>query len=142
MKAPEIPVTVVECDGCHEDLNVLAPYLHVMLKPQRSVLVSEEIADEDDPEYDEDNPELMPRIYLGTKAGRGVLLKFHNFDCTAKWVGERKGLQPKIEPHMEDEIYVPEDNPDDEEIERRQKAAQARERAVARDRAAMEGDES
>lgn len=114
----EIPNTVVECDGCGEDLNLLAPYLDVMVKPKREVLVSEEEPDPDDP----DAEFQLPNLYLGTKSGRGVIKKFHDFKCAGSWFKDRASLKPKLEPHREDEIYVPEDNPDDKELARRAKA--------------------
>jgi hypothetical protein len=107
----EIPETIVACDGCGDELNVLAPYLKVMLKPERAVLVSEELPSDD--------PENQPgdlRLNLGTRSGRGVMLRLHDFQCLIKWADERKGLSPKIEFHREDEIYVPADNRSPEEL--------------------------
>ena len=114
-----IPNTQVECAGCDEALNVLAPHLHMKLRAQREVLVVEEIASEDPNEVGD------PDIYLGSKNGRGVVKLFHDFDCMTSWVKEREGLKAKLEFHHEDEIYVPEDNPDDEELARRAEAAAA-----------------
>ena len=111
--ATEMPVTVVKCAGCEKDLNVLVPYLSVIVRPKRDVIVSEEVTSADPNEVAEGN------IYLGTKSGRAVLRSFHNFACLATWVDKRKTLKAKLEFHHEDKIYVPEDNPDDEEIARR-----------------------
>lgn len=115
--ATEMPVTVEACSGCEKDLNLLVPYLQVGVSPQRGVIVTEEVASADPNEVSENN------VYLGTKRGRSVLMRFHNFACLDKWVNSRKGLDPKLEFHREDEIYVPEDNPDDAELARREKAA-------------------
>lgn len=115
----EIPNTQVECAGCDVALNVLAPHLSMKLRAQREVLVVEEIASEDPNEVGD------PDIYLGSKVGRGVVKQFHDFDCMATWVKERKGLPAKLEFHREDEIYVPADNPDDEELARRAELAAA-----------------
>lgn len=112
----EMPVTVVECDGCDDDLNVLMPYLQVQVRAKREVLISEEVPSDDPNEVPENT------VYLGTKSGRGVIRRFHNFDCLGKWVRARKGVEAKLEYHVEDEIYVPEDNPDEEEIQRRNEA--------------------
>lgn len=106
MATTEMPVTVVKCDGCGNDLNLLMPYLAVQLRAKREVLISEEVQT-DDPNEVPDNA-----VYLGTKSGRGVLREFHDFDCLAQWVGERKGKKAKLQYHQEDEIYVPEDNPE------------------------------
>jgi hypothetical protein len=106
MAPTEMPVTVIKCAGCESDLNVLMPYLAVSVKAKREVLISEEIPSED-PNEVADNA-----LYLGTKSGRGVIRNFHNFDCLGLWVEEREGLDAKLEYHSEDEIYVPEDNPD------------------------------
>ena len=125
----EIPNTQVECAGCDEALNVLAPHLHMKLRAQREALIVEEIASEDPNEVGD------PDIYLGGKVGRGVVRVFHDFDCMMAWVKEREGLPAKLEFHSEDEIYVPEDNPDDEEIARRAKAA-------AKAAAEAEGDDN
>jgi hypothetical protein len=110
MSEVEIPNPVVPCDGCEKDLNTLNPYLKVTVKAQREVLISNEVAS-DDP-----NEVGNAEIYLGTKSGRGVLKKFHDFDCAGKWFGARKGLKAKLEFHHEDEVYVPEDNRSPEEL--------------------------
>jgi len=110
MSEVEIPNPVVTCDGCEKDLNTLNPYLKVTVKAQREVLISNEVSS-DDP-----NEVGFAEIYLGTKSGRGVLKKFHNFDCARKWFDARKGLEAKLEFHHEDEIYVPEDNRTPEEL--------------------------
>lgn len=94
-------------------MNVLQPHLHVILKAQRDVLISTEKASDDPNEA----PEAVYSI--GTKSGRGVVRKFHDFDCLMLWVKEREGLPAKIEFHKEDEIFVPDDNPDEKEIARR-----------------------
>jgi len=110
MAQTEMPVTVIKCAGCGENLNVLMPYLAVSVKAKREVLISEEVPSED-PNEVADNT-----VYLGTKSGRGVIRQFHNFDCLGLWCDEREGLEAKLEYHSEDEIYVPEDNPDDDEL--------------------------
>jgi hypothetical protein len=110
MGAVEIPNPVVACDGCEKDLNTLNPYLMVTVKAQREVLVSNEVSS-DDP-----NEVGNAEIFLGTKSGRGVLKKFHDFDCARKWFDARKGLAAKLEYHHEDEVYVPEDNRSPEEL--------------------------
>lgn len=126
----ELPNTQVECAGCDEPLNVLAPYLHFKMAAKRDVLVIEEVPSEDPNEVGD------PNIYLGSKTGRGVVKAFHDFDCMSNWVDERKGLPAKIEFHAEEgDPYVPEDNPDDEELARRAEAAAEAEAAAA------EGDE-
>jgi hypothetical protein len=106
----KLPETVIECDGCEEDLNILAPYLFVTVKAQREALIMDESASAD--------PNEVPtaEVLLGTKSGRGVMLRFHRFDCLAAWVAERKGLEAKIEYHSEDEIYEPADNRSPEEL--------------------------
>ena len=109
-KEVEIPNPVVACDGCEKDLNTLNPYLQVGVKAQRQVLVSNELPSDDLNEVG------SAEIYLGTKSGRGVLKKFHDFDCALKWFGDRKGLKAKLEVHHEDEVYVPEDNRSPEEL--------------------------
>lgn len=109
----EIPDTQVECSGCDKPLNLLAPHLRMVLHAKREVLLSEEVASEDPNEVGD------PNIYLGTKTGRGVVRLFHDFDCMAAWVKERQGLPAKLEFHREDEIFVPDDNPDEDEIARR-----------------------
>jgi len=84
--------------------------LYMMLKAQREVLISDEATAADPNDVPEAN------IYLGVKSGRGVLKRFHNFACQLSWVEERKDLNAKLEYHAEDEIYVPEDNPTEEEL--------------------------
>lgn len=118
MAQTEMPVTVIECAGCENDLNVLMPYLAVQVRAKREVVVSEEVPSEDL------NAMADNIVYLGTKSGRGVLRNFHNFDCLKTWVDKREGLPAKLEVHREDEIYVPEDNPDDKELARRARAAE------------------
>lgn len=118
MATTEIPVTVIKCAGCEQDLNILMPYLAVGVKAKREVLISEEVPSEDPNEVPDNT------VYLGTKSGRGVIRNFHNFDCLGLWVGEREGLEAKLEFHSEDEIYVPEDNPDDDELAARAAAAE------------------
>jgi hypothetical protein len=128
----EMPVTVVACDGCEKELNVLTPYLSVLVRPKRDVIVSEEVASSD-PNEVSDNV-----VYLGSKTGRAVLLSFHDFNCLDKWVNPRKGLPAKLEHHAEKEIYVPEDNPDDAEIAKR--AADAEKAAAAAEKATKAGE--
>ena len=114
----EIPNTQVECSGCDKPLNLLAPHLNMVLRAKREVLIAEEVAAEDPNEVGQ------PDIYLGSKNGRGVVRQFHDFDCMLTWVKEREGLPAKLEFHSEDEIYVPEDNPDDKELAKRAAAAE------------------
>lgn len=109
----ELPVTTVKCDGCGDKLNLLNPYLHVPIKAQREVLVSEEV------ESDDPNEVPEPLIYLGTKSGRGAIKRFHGFDCMKKYAADKSGAGAKLEYHVETEVYVPEDNPDEKEIARR-----------------------
>lgn len=106
----EIPNPTVACDGCGDDLNTLNPHLKVAVKAQREVLVANELPS-DDP-----NEVGYAEIYLGTKAGRGVIKRFHDFDCALEWFGKRKGKKAKLEYHHEDEVYVPEDNRSPEEL--------------------------
>jgi hypothetical protein len=109
----KIPTTVAECAGTGEEINLLEPHLHVTLRPKREILIATDM------QSDDLDSMGTPEIYLGTKAGRGVDLLFKDFDALGAWVSERAGLQPKLEPYAEEEIYVPEDNPDDEELARR-----------------------
>jgi hypothetical protein len=91
-------------------LNILSPYLFVTVKAQREALVMSESESAD--------PNEVPtaEVLLGTKSGRGVMLRLHAFDCLAAWVAERKGLEAKIEYHSEEEIYEPADNRSPEEL--------------------------
>jgi hypothetical protein len=98
MAQAEMPQTVIECAGCGKDLNLLMPYLHVMLRAKREVLISDEVPSEDPNEVPENE------VYLGSKSGRGVVREFHNFDCLGMWVQEREGKEAKLEYHAEDEI--------------------------------------
>jgi hypothetical protein len=113
----EIPATTMPCDGCGEELNLLSSHLSMILKAQRSVLVTDTVESDDLDEV----PESI--YYLGTKAGRGVIKKFHDFACLDLWVEPRKELKAKLEVHREEEIYVPEDNPTEEEIAQREAEA-------------------
>lgn len=106
----EIPDTVVKCDGCDEDLNLLNAHLTMQLKAERSVLLTDDKPATDPLEV----PEAT--ITLGKKSGRGVIRNFHDFDCMAKWVKVREGLKAKLEYHSEDEIYVPDDNRSPQEL--------------------------
>lgn len=106
----EIPNTTVSCDGCGDDLNLLAKHLVVTVKPQRQVLVLEDMSAADPDEAAEQN------ISLGFRKGRGVAKRFHDFSCATKWFRERKDWEPKIELVVEDEIFVPEENRTVEEI--------------------------
>ncbi len=100
----EIPQTTAICDGTGEEFNILSPHLEVSLRPVRQVLVSEDPDDIDD-EADENALEAgEPNIYLGTKAGRGVNLRFKDFDAAISWFKERKGKAAKLELHRESEI--------------------------------------
>lgn len=110
----EMPVTVVTCDGCEKDLNVLSNHLAVQVTPKRDVLVSDEVASADPNEVSENV------VYLGTKRGSAALLRFHDYACLDKWVNPKKGEEVKLEFHSEPgDPYVPDDNPDDDEIARR-----------------------
>jgi len=51
------------------------------------------------------------------------MMKMHGFDCLAEYAKKRKGKLAKIEFHSEKEIYVPEDNPTEEEFAARVAAA-------------------
>lgn len=106
----DIPNTVVDCGGCGESLNLISPYLKVQVRAERQALVANAGVVNGDPFGGDEN------VMLGTKSGRGVIRKFHDFDCLAKWVAERKGKTPKLEAHVEDEIYEPEDNRSPEEL--------------------------
>jgi hypothetical protein len=106
----QLPNTVVDCDGCEKELNLLHPHLVMPLKAVRKVLVVEEETTEDPNEIGE------AVIYLGDKSGRGVILRMHGFDCMAEYAKARKGKMAKLEVHVEDEIYEPEDNRSPEEL--------------------------
>lgn len=106
----EIPNTVVECDGCGEEMNLLAPYLSVTLKPQHNVLLMEDVPTK--------NPDEIPgqSFTLGSRKGRGVMWVFHDFNCALEKLSDYKDKVPVLEVHKEDEIYVPEDNRSPEEL--------------------------
>lgn len=109
----DIPVTVAECANpkCKDPLNLLGNHLKVMVKPQRNVLVTEDVP--------ASNGDDMPdaKLHLGIRMGRGVLLTFHNFACAAEWFVARKSLVPKLQYHHEEgDMYVPEDNRSPEEL--------------------------
>lgn len=107
----ELPVTVVECDGgCDKELNLLNPYLTVTVKPKREVLLLDELP-ADDPNFVSEDV-----IRLGTKSGRGVILRFHDFECALTWFENREGKPARLEFHHEDDIYVPDDNREPEEL--------------------------
>lgn len=108
-----LPETVVECGGCDEELNVLVPHLYVMVKAQRMVLLANTGDPFNVPENDDG-----PVVNLGTQSGRGRIVRFHNFACISKYANhpDRKGAAARIEPHEEDEIYVPADNRSPEEL--------------------------
>lgn len=106
----EIPNPVTECDGCGKEMNLLAPFLVVTVKPQHQALLVEDVPAENEGEISKQN------ITLGTRKGRGVAWKFHNFDCAIKKISTYKGKEPKLEVHAEKEIYVPEDNRSPEEL--------------------------
>lgn len=93
-----IPDTSVDCDGCGKELNLLGVHLVVAVKPQRKVLVVEDVAADDNSEAAEQN------IYLGNRKGRGVQIRFHDFKCAGKWFSERKDYEPKIQLVVEDEV--------------------------------------
>jgi hypothetical protein len=109
----EIPETVEICDGCGDEINLLNPYLKSKVNAERQVLISE-----DTPSTGENlNDVPDPKLYMGAKVGRGVVLLFHDFNCFDKWVNARKGLKAKLEFHAEEgEPYVPEDNRTPEEL--------------------------
>jgi hypothetical protein len=118
-----IPQTTFACDGCDKELNILSPYLRVQVKPQVEVIQASDKPASGDM--------LVPvsEISLGTRSGRGKLLRFHNFRCAGKWFDKRRLLEPKLEPHHEDgEPYVPEDNRSIKELV---KAGELPESAVA-----------
>lgn len=123
MGTPEIPQYTEECAGCQEGLNLLVPYLHVQLKPKQNALLLTESQGE--------GGLLEQSVTLGTRSGRGVMLKFHDFDCVGKWVAKRKGRKPLLEPHVEDEIYVPEDNRSPEELVKDKEPGWTKERLTA-----------
>lgn len=107
----EIPNTVVTCDGCGEDLNLLNKHISMGLRVKREVLslsVPQQTGEIDDIPAQE--------VTLASLSGRGVLRTFHDFKCLDKWVNPRKGYELKLEPHYEDEIFVPEDNRSPEEL--------------------------
>ncbi len=105
----EIPQTTAVCDGTGEEFNMLNPHLEVSLRPVRQRLVSEE-ASEGDENYDKDSLEMgEPNVYLGTKAGRGVNLKFKDFDAAISWFRKRKGLEAKLQLHREDVVKAAKD---------------------------------
>lgn len=106
----DLPLTVIECDGCGEDLNVMAEHLSVQVKAIQQVLVTEAVP----PPGELAIPEQS--VYLGTRSGRGVIRRFHDFKCLHAWVDKRKTLKAKMEPHVEDEIYEPEDNRSPEQL--------------------------
>lgn len=92
----EIPQTQYVCDGTGEEFSLLNPHLEVSLRPVRQVLQSEATPlDEDADENDMEGGD--PNIYLATKAGRGVDLKFKDFDAARKWFDKRKGYRPKLQ---------------------------------------------
>jgi hypothetical protein len=106
----EIPNTVEECGGCEEDLNLLNPHLVMQIKATRKVLVVEEEVSAD--------PNVVGDglIYLGDKSGRGRIVRFHDFGCIRKYANERKDNDTVIETYHQDEVYVPFDNRDPEEL--------------------------
>lgn len=105
-----LPETVVDCDGCGKEMNLLSPHLNMQLKPKQGALLLSETAAEE-------GEIPLQVVSLGTRSGRGVLKRFHNFDCMGEWVSEREGLEPKLEYNVGDgEAYVPEDNRSPEEL--------------------------
>ena len=104
-----LPETVTECGGCDEELNLLSPHLSVQIKAERNVLV----ADAGSPF---DATQDTPAVSLGTQSGRGRLVNFHNFDCVRAYGEARKDKAVSLEPHVEDEVYVPADNREPEEL--------------------------
>lgn len=112
--AVELPTTLVDCDGCGKELNVLNPYLYVMLKAQREVLISNP---QGSPSESDLNAVAEPELYLGTRSGRGRMMRFHDFDCIDKYVNGKKGKRAKLEFHKEDgDPFVPDDNRSPEEL--------------------------
>lgn len=107
----EIPNTVIDCDGCTDSLNVLGDHLKLTLKPQRQVLMTEDVVDDED-----ENAVPEQRLFLGRKSGRGVIRFFHNFDCANAYMKKFEGKEAKLEYHSEEEIYVPADNRSPEEL--------------------------
>lgn len=107
----EIPETTVECDGCGDELNLLAPHLAVQVKARRLRLVTEGVQMTGDLNEIPD-----PEMYLGTISGRGRQILVHGAPCLAKYAESRPWTDAKLEVHKEDEIYVPEDNRSPEEL--------------------------
>ena len=85
----------------------------MQIKAERQVLVTHEQATNEFEERDEGE---YPDVSLGTKAGRGRMVKFHDFKCIRKYGSKREANTVKLMPHEEDEIYVPADNRSPEEL--------------------------
>jgi hypothetical protein len=115
-----LPNTIVQCDGCEKPLNVLKPFLSVVVKAQRQVLVTTVAQAEGDNFEEVENPEAeAPDVYLGTRSGRGRILSLHDFSCLNRYARDdkRKDAPAKIMQHHEPgEIYVPADNRSPEEL--------------------------
>lgn len=113
----EIPQTTAICDGSGEEFSLMNPYLEVSLRPVRQVLqVEETLPDEDADENDMEGGD--PNVYLATKAGRGVMLRFKDFDSAILWFQKRAGLSAKLQLHHEPEYVAPSEDEmstDDEE---------------------------
>jgi hypothetical protein len=106
----EIPNPVVECAGCGKELSRLQPHLKVQIKAEVAVLLATPIPPSEEGEI------TGNAISLGTKSGRGRIMYLHDFDCLSEYAQEREGQKAKLEPHVEDEIYEPEDNRSPEEL--------------------------
>jgi hypothetical protein len=109
---PVIPNVDAQCDGpdCDKTLSLLEEHLVVQVKPLVHVLLSHTEPATGD--------QVIPKttLSLGKMSGRGVIKLFHNFACAESWFTARNKLKPKLEPHYEKEIYVPEDNRSPEEL--------------------------
>lgn len=101
-----LPGTTAACGGCEEPINVLNPYLKVIIKAERQVLLASQ----------SDDPNAPIESTLGTRRGRGRIVLFHGFDCICDYAEAREGQKAKIEFHEETEIYVPADNRSPEEL--------------------------
>jgi hypothetical protein len=109
----DFPEVTVACDApnCDKELSLLEPHLQVQLRPVVQVLQTEvKPATEGQP---------MPEhtLYAGTQFGRGVMKRFHDFNCAISWLYKYRDKEPILEPHAEEgDMYVPEDNRLPEEL--------------------------
>lgn len=107
---PDIPNPITTCDGCGEKLSTLQPYLKIPIKASQDVILSRDGVS-DEPHMIGEN-----EFYLGTRNGRGRILTIHDFGCLGEYAEKRIGQTVKLEAHHEDEIYVPKDNREPEEL--------------------------